>query len=335
MKKRPTIADVARAAGVSMMTVSRVMNDKPGVGEETRQRVRELVEAMGYRPSEIARGLATRQTASIGLVVPDVAYPFFGEIARGVEDTAYENGYSVFLLNTADDMEREITALDSLHQKEIDGVILCSSRQPSDELAASVERFPAVVLVNREMASPPPNTATVNVNDGLGAELAMQHLVSRGRTRIALLAGPAVSTSAQRRMDGYRAGLRAARLDFDPEMIEYCAPHMEGGYAAAQAVLARRPRADALFAFNDLVAIGALRACQDSGRRVPEDIAIVGVDDIPLATMTRPRLTTLHSDLLGLGRQALDVLLTILTRNGAAGPTAYQIDPTLVVREST
>ena len=335
MKKRPTIADVARAAGVSMMTVSRVMNDKPGVGEETRQRVREMVEAMGYRPSEIARGLATRQTASIGLVVPDVAYPFFAEIARGVEDAAFENGYSVFLLNTAQEIDREISALDSLHQKEIDGVILCSSRLPSDELASILERFPAVVLVNREMAAPPANTATVNVNDSLGAQLAMQHLLSRQRTRIALLAGPAASTSGQRRMDGYRAALRAAQLDFDPEMLEFCQPLMEGGYTAAQAVLARRPRTDAIFAFNDLVAIGAMRACQDSGRRVPEDIAILGVDDIPLASMVRPPLTTLHSDLPALGRQAFAALLTILNQNGAPGRTAYQLDPTLVIREST
>ena len=334
MKKRPTIADVARAAGVSLMTVSRVVNDKPGVGEETRQRIRDLVEEMGYRPNEIARGLVTRQTLSIGLVVPDIAYPFFAQIARGAEDAAFETGYSVFLLNTAENIEREISALDSLHQKEIDGVILCSSRLPSDELVVAVERFPAVALINREIVAPPANVATLNVNDSLGARLAIQHFVAGGRARIALAAGPAASTSAQRRIDGYRAGLRSAHLDFDPEMLEFCTPYMEGGYAATELILARRPRVDAIFAFNDLVAIGAIQACQDSGRRVPDDIAVIGVDDTPLAAMIRPRLTTLHTDLTSLGRQAMEAILTILNRDSGSGPLAYQLDPRLVVRES-
>ena len=117
MKKRPTVADVARAAGVSMMTVSRVMNDKPGVGEETRQQIRELANEMGYRPSQIARSLATRQTSSIGLVVPDIANPFFAQIARGAEDAAFEHHYSLFLINTAEEVKREIIALESLQQK--------------------------------------------------------------------------------------------------------------------------------------------------------------------------------------------------------------------------
>ncbi len=334
MKKRPTIADVARAAGVSLMTVSRVMNDKPGVGEETRQRIRQLVEEMGYRPSEIARGLATRQTSTLGLMVPDIANPFFAQFARGAEDAAFDNGYSVFLINTAESIEREVAALESLHQKEIDAVILCSSRLPGDELEAYTERFPAVVLFNRELAGAPTNVATLNVNDSLGAQLAVQRFVSQGRTRIAILAGPSTSTSGQRRVDGYRAGLREAHLVFDPEMLEYGAPFIEGGYTAAQAILARRPRVDAIFAFNDLVAIGAMQACEDAQRRVPDDIAIIGVDDIPLASLVRPRLTTLRVDLTGAGRQAVLAALAIVNRNGGPLSPTYQLDPELVLRES-
>lgn len=333
MKKRPTIADVASAAGVSLMTVSRVMNDKPGVGDELRQQIRALAEAMDYRPNQIARGLATRQTSSVGLVVPDITNPFFAHIARGVEDVAFENGYNLFLINTAENIDREVAALDSLEQKEIDGVILCSPRLPLDELETSLTRFAAVVLFNRELPEPLASVMTLNVNDALGAQLAVDHLTAQGRRRIAQVAGPVTSVSGQRRMDGYRAGLQRAHLPFDPEMLEHCLPTTEGGRAATHALLSRRPKLDALVAFNDLVAVGALQACTEAGRLVPDDIAVVGADDIPLAAQVSPRLTTLHIDLLALGRQAMAGML-LLIDGGDATHLAYQIDPELVIRES-
>ncbi len=334
MKKRATIADVARAAGVSMMTVSRVMNDKPGVGEELRQRIRELAADMDYRPNQIARGLATRHTASIGLVVPDIANPFFAQIARGAEDAAFEHNYNLFLINTAEDVEREIVALASLQQKEIDGVILCSSRLPPDDLEAQIQGFPAVVLFNREIGTTMPNVATLNVNDRLGAEVAVRHFVAHDRRRIAIIAGPVTSISGQRRLDGYRAGLQEAQIIFDPGRLEHCEPTTDGGRAAATAILTRRPRVDAILAFNDLVAVGALQACEDMGRKVPDDVAIIGADDIPIATMLRPRLTTLHIDLSAVGAQALALVLSMISSQSNGAGTAYQIDPELVIRES-
>lgn len=334
MKKRTTIADVARAAGVSLMTVSRVINNKPGVGDDLRQRILALAEELGYRPNQLARGLATRQTATIGLIVPDIANPFFAQIARGAEDVAFEHGYSLFLINTAEDLTREVAALDSLWQKEIDGVILCSSRLPVDELEASVERFPAVLLLNRELSTPLANVAVLNVNDSLGAEIAVRHFLAHGRTRIALIAGPVTSVSAQRRLDGYRSALRSAGLLFDPMMLEHCTPNIEGGLAAAQAILARRPKVEAILAFNDLIAIGAIQACQATGRSVPEDVAIIGADDIPLATMVHPRLTTVRVNLVTIGRTAMQMLLTMVGRDGSDTPAIYQIDPELVIRES-
>ncbi len=333
-KKRPTITDVARAAHVSLMTVSRVMNNKPGVGDEMRRRILALADDMGYRPSQLARGLATRQTATIGLIVPDIANPFFAQFVRGAEDVAFEQGYNLFLVNTAEDLDREIAAFDSLWQKEIDGVILCSSRLPIDELETSLARFPSVLLFNRELTTPMPNIATLNINDGLGAQLAVQHFVSHGRTRIALVAGPTTSVSAQRRLDGYRAALKAANLVFDPAMLEHCPPTTEGGHAAVHAILSRRPRVEGIFAFNDLVAVGVMQACQEAGKRIPQDIAVIGVDDIPLATIIRPQLTTLRVNLLAVGRMAMESILDIIRSSGADTPPAYQVDPELVVRES-
>jgi LacI family transcriptional regulator len=334
MKKRPTISDIARAADVSMMTVSRAMNNKPGVSDAVRQRIQALADEMGYRPSMIARGLATRQTATIGLVVPDIANPFFAHIARGAEDAGYQRGYNLVLMNTAEDLDREVAALDSLWQNEVDGVILCSSRLPVDELETYVERMPAAVLVNRVLSSALPGVATINVNDALGAQQAVAHLASRQRTRIAILAGPVYSISGQRRLDGYRAGLAAASLGFDPVMLEHCTPDFQGGHTGMNALLGRRPRINAVFAFNDLVAAGAIEACQEQGKRVPDDIAVIGVDDTPLATMIRPRLTTVRADLAGIGQLAMATLLAIIDQGDDRPAEALQVDPELVVRES-
>jgi LacI family transcriptional regulator len=332
-KKRITIADVARAADVSIMTVSRAVNDKPGVGPELRQRIMALAEAMGYRPNHIARGLATRQTATIGLVVPDIANPFFAQIARGAEDAAFEAGYSLFLINTAEELAREQAALESLLQKESDGLILCSSRLPADELQENVGRFPAVVLVNRDLPTPVDNVAVLNVHDELGARLAVQHFVAGGRQRIAFIAGPATSLSSQRRLDGYRAALKAAGIGFDPELLEHCAPTTAGGEAATRAVLARRSKVDAILAFNDLVAFGVIKACQHMERSVPANIAVIGFDDVPLAEIMRPQLTTLHVNLPQIGRLAMQTVLGAINGEDPV-MSSYYLDPELIVRES-
>jgi LacI family transcriptional regulator len=332
-KKRPTIADVARAADVSLMTVSRVINNKPGVGDELRQRIKALADEIGYHPSQVARGLATRQTATIGLVTPDICNQFFAYIASGAEDVAYENGYSLMLANTAEDMDREIAVLDSLWEMESEGVIICSSRLPPDELETAIGRFPAVVLVNRAVAYPSNNVATLSVNDELGAKLAMRHLLDRQRGRIAIIAGPIHSISGQRRLDGYRAALAEAGLLFDPLLIEHCKPTYDGGRAAMIALLNRRPKVDAVFAFNDLVAVGAIHALEERGKSIPEEVAIIGVDDIPLASMVRPRLSTVGTDLVELGRTAMRMILRMVNEE-ADGVSSIEIDPCLILRES-
>ena len=332
MKKRTTLADIARSAGVSLMTVSRAVNNKPGISEELRGKILAMAEEVGYQPSHIARSLATNRTCTIGLVVPDNINPFFAQIARGVEDVAYENGYNIFLVNTAEILDREVAAHNSLWQKSIDGVILCSSRLPAEELETQTQRFPAAVLLNRELSSPLPKTVTINVNDLRGAQLAMQHFVNQGRSRIAYINGPATSTSARRRLDGYRAGLKTFDLPFDAQIVESCFPNTECGREATSLLLARRPDIDAIYAFNDLIAVGAMQICLEAGKHVPGDVAIIGVDDIPLATIIRPQLTTLHVNLSHIGRLAMHALLEII--EGDASPSAIRIEPELYVRDS-
>lgn len=332
MKRRLTLADIADAAGVSIMTVSRAINDKPGVSEEVRQAILDLVDRMGYRPNQIARSLVTEQTTSIGLIVPDNTNPFFAQIARGVEDAAYACKYSVFLVNTVENPTREMDALDSLWQKDVDGLIWCSARVSPEQLEAQISRFPFVVLLNRELEAPPPHTITINVNDWRGARLAVAHFLERGRRRIAYLNGPAHSVSAHRRLEGYRDAITEAGISLDEGLVDCCLPDTESGYEAALALLDRSPNVDAILAFNDLVAVGAMQACQAQGRRVPEDVAIIGFDDIPLATIIRPQLTTLHVDLRHIGEFAMQALLDSM--EAVACPSTILIEPELYVRDS-
>ncbi len=332
MKKRTTLADIALQANVSLMTVSRVINHKPGVAQETRDHILRLIAEMEYQPNAIARSLATNRTKTIGLVVPDITNPFFAQIARGVEDTAYEHEYTLFLINTNEELNRESSALDSLWQKDIDGIILCSSRLPDSTLISQIQRFPAIVFLNREVAEPQPNLVSINVNDQRGVQRAIQYFLEQGRNQIAFIGGPTTSFSSQRRLNGYRAALKGAQIPVNEKLIKTNQPNTEGGYAAAAALLSAQTRIDAIFAFNDLMALGAIQACQEAGYKVPEDIAIIGVDDIPLASIFRPRLTTLHVNLQQMGRLATRTLLDIIGNESL--PASYQIEFELILRES-
>jgi LacI family transcriptional regulator len=315
-----------------MMTASRAINNKPGVSETMRQDIQRLAEEMRYRPNLIAQGLVTRQTFTIGLIVPDITNPFFAQIARGVEDAAFERHYSVFLINTAEEPEREIAALVSLWQKDIDGVILCSSRLQDEQLVSRIQEFQAVVLINRELPQPLPNSLSIQINDRLGAQLAIRHFLETRRSKIGFVAGPRQSLSSQKRLDGFRSELADATVSDNPQRVAYCTPNTAGGFRAATELLTRDPELDAIFAFNDLVAVGVMQACQALGKRVPEDIAVIGADDIPLAEIIRPNLTSLHVDLTNIGALALNSLLNLGAGNKT--PSSIQIDPRLYIRES-
>lgn len=314
------------------MTVSRAINNKPGLSEDLRQRVLALADELGFQPNQTARGLVTRQSLSIGLMVPDITNPFFSHIVRGVEEGAYDSGYSVYLLNTAENVNREQAALRSMIQKDIDGAILCSPRSSSAEIESTIRQFPAVVLINRELSAPMPNAVTVNINDQRGALTATQYFIDSGRRTLAYVAGPVHSVSSQRRFEGFRQALRQAGLPFDGDMVEHCTPNTEEGRLATTRLLQRAPDVDAIFAFNDLVAVGVMQACQEAGRSIPDDVAVIGADDIPLATIIRPRLSTLKVNLAHVGRLSLRTLLEIASGEGS--PASYQIEPELILRDS-
>jgi LacI family transcriptional regulator len=307
MASRVTIADVAREAGVSMMTVSRVINDKGEISSSTRQHVLDVIERLGYRPSSIARGLVTQRTGTLGLVVPDIANPFFSEVARGAEDRASAASYNVFVCNTDESPQQERTILESLEEKRVDGLILCSSRLPDDMLCATLELHPAAVLVNRRAVAA--SAGLVLLADEHGARMATGHLLQAGHRAVGLLAGPLTSYSGQQRSRGYRAALAAAGIPYNPAWVRPCSSQVEGGRDTTVTLLSDHPEVTALFCYNDLVAIGALLACADLGRRVPEDLSVVGFDDIPMAALVTPALTTCCVPRYELGERAMQLLL--------------------------
>ena len=331
MSNRVTIADVARQAGVSPMTVSRVINHKGDVSASTRQRVLAVVEELGYRPSSIARGLATQRTGALGLVVPDVANPFFSDLVHGVEHGAYARGYNVFLCNSEEDPQRELEILDLLEEKQVEGLVLCSSRLDAQALQVLVAHQPKVVLVNRRLADR--TVRSVVVDDERGGYLATRHLLDIGCRAVGLLAGPHPSRSGRLRAQGYRAALAEFQVKTREGWTRSCRPDVEGGLNAARDLLAQRPELDGLICFNDLVAVGALQACAERGLAVPEELAIVGYDDIALAALVTPSLTTCRVPRFELGRQAVRLLLEQLEGSTDAGEDIV-LQPELIIRQS-
>lgn len=329
-KDRCTAEEVARAAGVSTMTVSRAMSDQPGISPETRQRVLRAAEELGYRPSKVARALASRRSSSLGIVIPDIANPFFSIVTKAAIDVAREAGRSVFVMNTDEDPEREFAAIKELRGEEIDGVIVAGSRLSASKLREAISPFWAAVLVNRECSGP--RRGGVNIDDRRGAAEAIAYLASRGRRRIGLLAGPKIATGTHRRLAGYKDGIERSGLPLDESLIEGCVPTIEGGAAATRRLLDRSGDIDALLAYNDIAAIGALRALEELGISIPSDIAVMGTDDIPYAALVRPSLTTLGADITLLGSSAMRLLLSLGEDEATPSPKAQV--PRLVLRES-
>jgi LacI family transcriptional regulator len=335
MPVRVIIADVAKAAGVSMMSVSRVINNKEGVSQETRQAIEQVIQKLDYHPNILARGLATQRTGTLGLVVPDVSNPFFSGVVRGVERAAFAEGYSILVCDTDEDPQRELDVLELLLEKWVDGLVLCSSRLEQQKLQSVLVQYPATVLVNKQLESmnAPLSVGCVLINDKAGGQMATDHLIKSGHKMIGFLSGPTVSQSSRWRDKGYRQALMEAGLPYRPELVLPCAPTVEGGQQAAAQLLMDHPEITALFCFNDLVAVGVIQACNESGRVIPDELAIVGYDDIILAPLVTPPLTTCRVAREELGRLATSLLLERLG-GCTEGCEKRILQPELIVRAS-
>jgi LacI family transcriptional regulator len=329
----PTMKDVARLAGVSIQTVSAIINHKPGITQATRDRVLQAIDQLGYRPYSIARSLRTRQTHSIALVVSDIANPFYATMASAIEDFAHNAGYSLILHNTHDDVDRETAYLQSIAQRWVDGAIIVSTRSEVIGLDnLNTAHIPTIAVNHIPFGYDGPSVTLDNFRAG---RLAAEHLIGLGHHQLSHIGGPSRLSVSRDREQGFIQALEEHGLK-----PSFCPGNSgdwgcESGYRAMHQVLncgLKIPTA--VFAANDRMAIGAMRAIYDKGLRIPEDISIMGLDDIETAAFTNPPLTTIGQPIIRMALTAVDILIRILA-SGKVSQSKVTLAPTLIIRSST
>ncbi len=333
---RPTIADVARKAKVSKSTVSRVLSGKPDyMREATRKRVMRAITGLSYRPSGVARSLVSKRTHSVGLVISDVSNPFYSDVIHGAEDVAIAHGYALFLCNTNYDLERGWAYVQSLADKQVDGVMLMSSSMSDDWLEELVKHQIPTIVVDWNVRQAGGHTVGVITQDfNTGIREAVDHLVGLGHRRLVHVSGPLNLETARIRRDAFINALATHGID-SAQIIEGNLRTDGGRHALAQLMeLPQRPTA--VLAANDLTAIGIVWAARDHGMRVPEDLSVVGLDDIPLAAEITPPLTTVALRRYELGSLAMQMLLDLQSSHKSEPERMYrELVSYLVVRQST
>lgn len=322
-----SIRDVAKHASVSVATVSRVLNDKGYVSAETRKKVEAAIAELNYRPNEVARSLFKKQSKTIGLILPDIMNPFFPELARAIEDTASKLGYTVILCNSDEDEEKAQRYVDVLLQKYVDGIIISSNTIQEKTIR---ELTIPVVCIDREISKDIPTIVVDNKN---GARMATRFLKEKGRRKIAHIRGPLDIVNANERCEGYR-DVVAGEQWFNESYIVNGNYRMETATEAVLELLRQHPEIDGIFAANDTMAIGAMKAAYQHGLKVPEDVSIIGFDGIALGKASIPELTTIEQPLYELGQKAAKVLIKLI-KGQVIEETFYQFDVQLVERDST
>jgi len=317
-----TIFDVARAARVSASTVSHVVNGTRFVSDDARARVQSAIESLGYRPNALARSLRRGRSHTLGLILPDSANPYFAEIGRELETAAFEAGFSVVLCNSGNDPEKERLYVNVLARNQVDGILLVAAGDRAEIVPSLSEKELPVVMLDREAARP--GLDCIIADNVAGGRLATHHLVELGHRRIACVSGPPRVSSSAQRLAGYRKALAEAGLRFDARLVRPGDFRPESGWAAARKLLALPRPPTAIFACNDLMAMGVLRAAHELGRSVPGELAVIGYDDIELSRYTIPPLSTVAQPKREMAREALR-LMTQRLGSGSPGPVPQRL----------
>lgn len=329
----PTIRDVAQLAGVAPITVSRVVNDSGYVSKETRARVEAAVEKLGYVPNMLGPSLRFKQTMTLAMVVTDIGNPFWTSVTRGVEDIANSNGYSTFLCNTDESEKKQNQYLNTLLRRRIDGILLVPASSTPDPIRLIQKQGIPVVVIDRKV--PDVDVDIVRADSENGAYQLAKHLISCGHQEISILAGPRSVSTAVDRFDGFCRALNEAGMKACDSQVVWGSYSQESGYEMAKEALARNPKTTALFASNNFVAIGALRALKEENYRVPDDVAIVAFDDIPPVFMIEPFLTVATQPAREMGKHAVRLLLERI-KEGSNRPCQEIILPTeIIIRNSS
>ncbi|EGA66699.1 substrate-binding domain-containing protein [Vibrio brasiliensis] len=327
-----TMKDIAKLAGVSTSTVSHVINKSRFVSEEISLRVNNAAQQLNYRPSALARSLKVNRTKTIGMLVTTSTNPFFGEVVKGVERSCYQQGYNLILCNTEGDNERMRESINTLLQKRVDGLILmCSSLE--GERIDVFEQYPDIPVVVMDWGPMLFTSDKIQDNSLRGGYLAAKYLIESGHQQIGCITGPLVKHQAQMRYEGYKRALNEAGLDFNANWIIEADFECEGGYEAFNKMFAKDSLPSSIFVCNDMMAMGVINAANEKGIRIPQDLSIIGYDDIHIAKFMSPSLTTIHQPKYRLGKAAVEALLNRLEK-GAIDAQVVQLEPTLVERST-
>jgi LacI family transcriptional regulator len=329
----PTIRDVARLAKVAPITVSRVVNDSGYVSHETRQRVKAAIEKLGYVPNMLGPSLRFKQTMTLAMVITDITNPFWTTVTRGVEDVAQANAYSTILCNTDESEEKQEQYLQMLLRRRIDGILLVPASSSPDPIRLIQRQGIPVVVLDRQVSDV--EVDIVRADSETGAYLLTQHLLSMGHRRITMLAGPHSTSTAIDRVNGFCRAMTETGLNASEAQVLWGTFTQESGYAMAKEALDKTPQPTALFAANNFIAIGAMLAMQEQGFRVPEDIALVAVDDIPPVFSINPFLTVAAQPAREMGHQAARLLLDMIKEENHHRYQHIVLSTELIIRASS
>lgn len=333
-----SIKDIARAAGVSTSTVSRALSDSQLISDDTKRRVKHLAREMHYTPNVIARSLVTQRTHTIGVAAMTLSDPFVAEVVQGIERTAQAHGYSVILTSSNNDPENQLETVRTLQARRVDAIILALSRLGRRGLGHLRRSSQPMVILDSHNVRNDDATCSVGADNEHGGRIATQHLLSLGHERIAYVTGPDAHTHTEARLEGYRQALSEAGIAYDPDLIIIGNGHMDCGAQSLEAIMALPPdrRPTAAFCYNDLAAFGLMSAAQRVGLLVPDDLALVGFDDLPLTRYCHPSLTTVAQPKQELGKRATEMALALIGQSDADRPMPHTVlEGKLIVRESS
>ncbi len=328
-----TIRDVAERAGVSTMTVSRVINNSGYISQDARERVEAAIAEIGYVPNTLARSLRFKQTKTLALVLTDITNPFFTTLARGAEDGASDQGFNLIFCNTDESETEQAKELTALVQKRVDGVLLVPAASSAEAVAFLREQGVPVVVLDRRV--PDCTVDSVRCDSEQGAYELASHLLDLGHQRIAALSGPQKVSTAQDRVAGYRRALADSGLGPDAEIVYYGPFTQAGGVEMARQALALSPRPTALLAANNFIAVGAYQAVRETGLGVPDDVSIVGFDDLPTWLVMEPFLTVAAQPAYEMGQRATQLLLERLSHGAATECQEIVLPFEIIVRRSS
>jgi len=327
-----TMKDIAERAGVSIRTVSRVVNGQGEISETTATRIQAIIDELGYRPNQMARGLVSNRTSSLGYVVADIRNPFYSEVAQGILHASRAHGYQMMLSSHENQAQEQRNVFESLVAQGVDGIIVFPARDSAADFLRFAETFRPIVAIDYDVEHP--NIGVVGSDVYRGAHMAVEYLVAQGHTRIGMI--NAARSIKKIREGGFRDAMKKHGIPFAEDMI-VPGDGPEGDIAASRWVttnlLTRHPETTAIFCYNDLMAIGAIRASQDLGRHVPRDLAIIGFDDTFVGRILKPELTTIRIDKFEVGSRAVDILLAMLNRQTTTNQSTL-LDVSLVIRDS-